>query len=132
MKGMIIGGALALLTAVAGCGTPPKPSLWVRTDGQSARVHPELRTQLEVDQIACNGEMQKAALSGVTIASGGIAGAIAQGQRNAAAMDVAKGCMAEKGYVLVPEDEAAAKSAEFAAANAKLKRPPAKVKKAAR
>lgn len=110
--------ALAILAVLAGCGPPPVPSVFVRTDGRSIKDHPELQPEFEVARTACNGEMNKAALSGVTFAGGGIAGAIAQGQRNEAAGEVGKGCMAEKGYMLVPTDQAEERAREFARAAA--------------
>lgn len=44
-----------------------------------------------------------------------MAAAMAAQDRNNSAEAVAKGCMAEKGYFLVPEAEAEARRAEFAA-----------------
>lgn len=76
--------------------------------------NPVLQTQFEVDRTACLGERNKAALSGVTVAGGGLAGAIAAQERTNAADTVGQGCMAEKGYLLVKEDEADAKRAELA------------------
>jgi hypothetical protein len=92
--------------------------LYVRADGQKAGQNPVLRQQYEMDATVCLGEMQKANLSGVTFADGSIAGAIAAGQRSDAAGQVARGCMASKGYVLVPEDQADQKAAELASINA--------------
>ncbi|MBJ7405941.1 MAG: hypothetical protein JHD07_22565 [Bradyrhizobium sp.] len=71
-------------------------------------------TQFEVDRTACLGERNKAALSGVSVASGGLAAAVAAQERSNAADTVGQGCMAEKGYLLVREDEADAKRAELA------------------
>jgi len=51
----------------------------------------------------------------VTIANGGFAAAMAAQERGSSADAVARGCMAEKGYLLVPADQADAKSAELAA-----------------
>ncbi|WP_212497678.1 hypothetical protein, partial [Bradyrhizobium liaoningense] len=48
------------------------------------------------------------------IAREGLAGAIAAQERTNAADTVGQGCMAEKGYLLVKEDEADAKRAELA------------------
>ncbi len=99
---------------LASCAQPTK-MLWVRIDGQRVSTNPVLLQQAEVDKTICLGERQKAGLSGVTVASGGIAGAIAMQERTQAADQVAAGCMAEKGYLMVPEDQAAAKIAELAA-----------------
>ncbi|GLR91293.1 hypothetical protein [Bradyrhizobium iriomotense] len=106
-------GVAVLCAALGGCAAAPKMG-WIRVDGQSARENPVLQTQFEVDSTACLGERNKAALSGVTVASGGLAGAIAAADRSNAADTVARGCMAEKGYLLVREDEADAKRAELA------------------
>ncbi|MCK1520334.1 hypothetical protein [Bradyrhizobium sp. 17] len=106
-------GVVALCVVLGGCAAAPKMG-WVRVDGQSARENPVLTTQFEVDKTSCLGERNKAALSGVTVASGGLAGAIAAQERNNAADTVGQGCMAEKGYLLVKEEEADAKRAELA------------------
>ncbi|MGO4513722.1 hypothetical protein CT676_38265 [Bradyrhizobium sp. MOS001] len=103
----------ALCVALGGCAAAPKMG-WVRVDGQSARENPVLTTQFEVDRTSCLGERNKAALSGVTVAVGGLAGAIAAQERTNAADTVGQGCMAEKGYLLVKEEEADAKRAELA------------------
>lgn len=104
---------VALCVALGGCAAAPKMG-WVRVDGQSSRENPVLLTQFEVDRTSCLGERNKAALSGVTVASGGIAGAMAAADRSNAADTVGQGCMAEKGYLLVKEDEADARRAELA------------------
>src|SRR5262245_59183144 len=107
--------ACALVLALTGCATAPPPMLWVRLDGQRSRDNPVLGQEFQVAQTVCLGERQKAALSGVTVAQGGLAGAIAAQQRGAAADQVGQGCMAEKGYALVPADQAEEKLAEFTA-----------------
>jgi uncharacterized lipoprotein YajG len=117
----IVVGLLVAGTFLAGCAQQPKV-VWVRADGQRASVNPVLATQFELDSTACLGERNKAALSGVTVASGGFAAIAAAAERGAAADTVARGCMAEKGYLLVPEDQAEAKSAELAAVAAERKR----------
>ena len=106
--------AVAACVALAGCATAPK-MLWLRADGQRASDNPALRTQFELDGTACLGERNKASLSGVTVSGGGLAGMAAAADRSAAADTVQRGCMAEKGYLLVPEDQAEAKQAELAA-----------------
>lgn len=87
----------------------------MRADGQRTLENPVLHQQFEMDRTICTGERQKAALSGVTVSAGGLAGAIAAQQRGDAADQVAQGCMAEKGYILVREDEVEAKRAELQA-----------------
>lgn len=105
---------------VTGCAAAPKMT-WVRVDGQRARDNPVLATQFEVDSTSCLGERNKANLSGVTVTQGGLAGIAAAAERGAAADTVQRGCMAERGYLLVQEDQAEAKNAELAAA-AELKK----------
>jgi hypothetical protein len=106
--------AAALCVALGGCAAQPK-MLWLRADGQRAVDNPALRTQFELDGTACLGERNKANLSGVTVTGGGLAGIAAAADRSAAADTVQRGCMAEKGYLLVPEDQAQAKQAELVA-----------------
>ncbi len=111
---MRIIGVLALSAMVAACASAPKMT-WVRVDGQRARENPVLATQYEVDSTSCLGERNKASLSGVSVASGGFAAMAAAADRSNAADTVQRGCMAEKGYLLVQEDQAEAKTAELAA-----------------
>jgi hypothetical protein len=44
-------------------------------------------------------------MSGVTVSASTFDAMMVQINRNAAAMDVLKGCMASQGYVLVPADQ---------------------------
>jgi hypothetical protein len=106
--------ALLGASMLAGCATAPPPMAWIRTDGQRAAGDPVLAQQFDVDRTVCLGERQKAALSGVTVANGGFAAAIAAQDRGNSADAVAKGCMAEKGYFMVPEDQAEERRAEMA------------------
>jgi hypothetical protein len=69
----------------------------------------------------CLGEREKADLSGVTVAQGGLAGIVAAQQRGQAADAVGQGCMAQKGYVMVREDEAEARLQEFGTVAAEKK-----------
>lgn len=103
---------LALL--LAACATKPPP-LWLRTDGQSVANDPVLTQQFQIDRTVCLGERERADLSGVTYTGGGLAGVVAAQNRSNAADAVAQGCMAEKGYLLVPADQAEAKKQELAA-----------------
>jgi hypothetical protein len=106
--------ALLLCGALAACAQQPKVA-WLRVDGQRATGNPVLAQQFEMDRTMCMGQMQRANLSGVAVYQGGIYGAIARQERDQAVGDVATGCMAEKGYVKVPEEQAEAKHAELAA-----------------
>jgi hypothetical protein len=110
---------LPLLVCMAivfgGCAEPIK-SVVIRSDGQSMADNPVLRHAYTTDELVCIGEMQKASLSGVTVTGGGgLANYIAQSDRNSAANAVLRGCLAQRGYVIVREDEAAAKTAEYRA-----------------
>jgi hypothetical protein len=89
--------------------------LYLRADGVAPGSDPVLNQQFEMDRTVCNGDRQRASLSGVTFAGGGWGAVAAQANRNQAAGQVAQGCMAEKGYVLVPEDQVAQKQQELAA-----------------
>ena len=60
-------------------------TVYLRTDGQDLASNPALREQLDRDRIACQGELED------------------------------KDCMAVKGYVSVPKDQAAAKQQQLAA-----------------
>lgn len=107
-------GFVVLCAALAACAQQPK-MLWLRADGQRAADDPALRTQYGLDATACLGERNKADLSGTTFANGGLAAAVASAQRSNEADTVQRGCMAQKGYLLVPEDQAPARQAELAA-----------------
>ena len=117
---------LSLLSGVflTGCATPPPPDppIWLRLDGKSSRSDPVLAQQFETDRTICLGQAQQSAVGAPIIYYSGLAGAInasmIQQGRQSALLDVAKGCMAQRGYVLVPTSQAEAKLAELAA-NAK-------------
>jgi hypothetical protein len=98
--------------ALAGCA---QHMLYLRADGVAPGSDPVLNQQFEMDRTVCNGDMQKANLSGVTFAGGGLAGAVAAANRGEAAGQVGQGCMAEKGYVLVREDQAPQMQQQLAA-----------------
>jgi hypothetical protein len=96
--------------------------VWVRTDGQRIKEDPVLLQQAQMDLTMCQGELQKANLSGVTVHGGGLAGAAAAVQRAEAASQVGEGCMAQKGYARVPQDQADATRERFASVEAEKKR----------
>lgn len=105
---------IGLISLLAGCSTAP-PHVWLRTDGQSVRGNPALAQQAEIDRTVCRGETSRAGLSGTVIATGGLAGIAAAQERTAAQVDVFEGCMAAKGYVYVPADQADAVAERLAA-----------------
>ncbi len=103
-----------LFTALSltGCATK---MVYLLADGRAPGDDPVLNQQFDMDRTVCNGETQKAGLSGVTFTGGGLAGIAAAAERDQAAGQVGQGCMAGKGYVLVRQDEMAAKQQELAA-----------------
>jgi hypothetical protein len=111
MRGFVM--SLVACVALSACAQQPKMT-WLRADGQRSLDNPAVKTQFELDSTACLGERNKAALSGVTFTGGGLAGLAAAADRSNAADTVARGCMAEKGYLLVPEEQAEAKRQELA------------------
>jgi hypothetical protein len=69
--------------------------VWLRTDGQSGRENPALAAQFESDKAACT-------------VSGGIQ----------------RACMTQRGYVLVPPEQAAATAAQLRAQNPAMQQRP--------
>jgi hypothetical protein len=90
-KTVLIVVAAALL---GGCASLPPPSsaprvipgVWLRSDGQSGRDNPALAQQFEIDKAACTGP---------------------------GSPEPDRTCMGQRGYILVPQDQAAAKAAEL-------------------
>lgn len=99
--------AATTLITLTGCATE---MAIVRTDGQSMAGNPVLTEAFRVDHAVCNGETQKANLSGMGGYNGGIALAI---ERQNAASQVMNGCLAQKGYVVVAKDKADATLAHY-------------------
>lgn len=107
-----------LAATVAGCQTAPQEQyIFVRTDGKRLADDPSFGSKFELDKQMCIGEVQKSAVGAPIIYYQGLAGAITasmiQNQQQAALIDILKGCMAGKGYVMVPQSQAAAVSAGF-------------------
>lgn len=107
-------GAAALV--LAGCQTTAEQQpkrVWVRTDGRPIANNPKLLQQGELDWTICKGETNKVALGVAPIYWRGIAGAInasiIEEQQKKALVDVAIGCMAQRGYRLIPQEEAEAR-----------------------
>jgi hypothetical protein len=100
--------AALLVAALTGCATTPPPppqTIWMRTDGRQGAGNPAMLQQFEVAKTVCVGEMQKTNMSGVTVSASTFDAMMVQINRNAAAMDALKGCMATQRYVLVPADQ---------------------------
>ena len=112
-------GVLCGMLAAAGCQTTDAydQSIWVRTDGQKMSENAALNAAFDVDSTVCTGEVQKAAVGAPVIYYQGLAGAISASmisdQRTAGYIAIMKGCMAQKGYVLVPLKDAEVVAAEF-------------------
>jgi hypothetical protein len=121
-------GVTALTVAIAACAQQTKTT-WLRLDGQSVKENPGFAQKFEIDKLACFGETQKANLSGSTYCRGIADCAITGAERENAMGAVGRGCMAERGYVSVPEDQAAARAAEFRAQQANATAVPTKPKR---
>jgi hypothetical protein len=87
-------GAIIALSLLSACVTATPPEMaWVRTDGRKIADDPLLFKQGKSDIAACNANLDNATL-----------------------MEVAKGCMALKGYVLVQKDQAEEVRSAYSAA----------------
>jgi hypothetical protein len=98
--------------ALAGCAKPP---VYLLADGRLPADDPVVNQQFEMDRTVCQGELQKANLSG-SVRDWSAVG------RVTAVSQVGQGCMAEKGYVLVPVDQVAVRQQELAAVAAEKAR----------
>jgi len=118
MKALRASG-LAMSLALAACQTTSLDEryYWVRTDGQRVSGEPKLQTQFEVDRTVCLGEVQKSATGAPIIYYQGLSGAITasmmQIPQQQALVDIMKGCMAGRGYLLVPKTKAEAMAAQL-------------------
>lgn len=83
---------LVLVLVLGACTTPSQQPqmLWHRIDGRSMQADPVLLKQGEVDRTACDGERQKV-LTANPQNNGD--------DRQNAAFEVMKGCMAKRGYM---------------------------------
>lgn len=85
------------LTLFGLCGCVSNEPVWARVDGRSVKDDPALARQGEIDMLICQGVVQRAALSSSPQdASDYIAEAEALN-------DIQRGCMAERGYLRVPQ-----------------------------
>ncbi|MBB3289914.1 MULTISPECIES: hypothetical protein [unclassified Rhizobium] len=108
--------------ALTACQTasPQDDTVYVRTDGISQVGRPDLQQQFQIDSTVCIGEAQKAAVGAPIVYSNGsllseISAASVNQQKSNALNDVVKGCMAQKGYILVKKSEAVATAQRFRA-----------------
>jgi hypothetical protein len=92
---------------------------WVRTDGKSTSSDPALSQLFQTDKTTCQGEREKVNLSDVTFTQTGFADMSIAAHNRTDAIDAAvNACMTDKGYVLVPGDQAEAQRQQFAAVEA--------------
>jgi hypothetical protein len=106
-----LGSVLLASAMLAGCANEPQPPppaqlVWLRVDGQRGAGNLALTKKFETDRRACLG---------------------ATPQANAPVQPVepaATACMANKGYIQVPQEQAEAKSRALAAAYARRQTPP--------
>ena len=128
---------LCLAVSLTACvHAPPPPMMWVRTDGQRVVGNPALMQQAEIDKTVCVGDAQKTNLSSLTPVetskySWGLDPSVER-QRSQASVDTLKGCMAQKGYILVPADQADTVREQFAstaAARMAAQNPPPPLRK---
>ena len=102
MRTLAIASATAVGLALVGCADPnvapgvqdttslsqpAEKGIWLRTDGQSGKNNPAIAQQFAADKAAC-----------------------------ATVIDVDRACMAQRGYLLVPESQVETKAAELRAA----------------
>jgi hypothetical protein len=81
--------------------------VWLRLDGQRGSGNPALIQQFATDRALCLGRTQQ------------------DDEQDGPVDAPAKDCMAQKGYIQVPKDQAEAKQEELAAANTQKQIPPA-------
>jgi hypothetical protein len=86
---------IVVALALTGCATH---MIYLRADGHDIGGDPVLHQQFDMDRTVCQGELQKANVSGVVFTGGGLAGAFAAAARSQEVDQVGQGCMAGKGY----------------------------------
>ena len=100
--------------ALGGCQTVGPKYIWERYDGKRISGNKMLMQKFEIDSTICKGHTQQSASGMAPIYYRGLGGAIGaamiEQQRQGMLEDVAKGCMAERGYraVLNPQTVSAA------------------------
>jgi hypothetical protein len=127
-----------MAVAVAGCATPaPTHLVWLRSDGKLGD-DPALAQQFEADRSSCSGATGNPSLTRLNPLTPFMPGndAAIEMERGPLANDPMRRCMAEKGYVLVRDDERIqrasvlqAAAAENARREAAQKKPPASAKR---
>lgn len=97
---------VACVLVLTSCAVKPEVKMVnIRTDGQSIRGNPALTQQFEIDKAICEGEVSKANLGGTQLCRGIVDCAVQSEQRGQGLTVVGRGCMAQRGYIYVPEPE---------------------------
>jgi hypothetical protein len=122
-RGVLMRIAVACLLTVltTACATQPKTA-WIRSDGQRSTGDSVLTEQFELAGTDCANQRDKYILSLPAIMDYGLPGFRANAEREEAANELVKGCMAKKGYLLVPEEQAESKRQELLAMEVERKR----------
>lgn len=94
---------------LASCQTTNDPYVWVRADGKRMANNPALQKQGQLDLAICQGEAGKSnAAMPIVVGQPNIYSmGVASGQRNAALNSIVIGCMAQRGYLHLPQSQAA-------------------------
>jgi hypothetical protein len=111
--------ALSAGLLLAGCQTTASSEnlLWLRTDGQRMSGNAALQARAHADLAYCQTQVLATGPSGIDLNAGAISSRAASDPGNAAAISAARACMGSRGYALVPESQAAATLASYAAAH---------------
>jgi hypothetical protein len=129
----------ALTLGACAAGVPQNP-VWIRADGLKIPSNPQFQTQFELDKIACEGaatqahaqvpSSRSACRGSNDCLAAGIVDGIADGITRAnVTIATTKACMADRGYLLVSEQEVEAKQEALRAAAAPPPPPPPSPKK---
>jgi hypothetical protein len=102
-------GSAALVFVLAGC--TQQKTVWVRSDGQPMQDSPGLSERYELDRKICDGQVQTANLSGSSVCGSTAECTTSAVDRGLALRDAGKRCMADRGYMQVPVEEAGGRAA---------------------
>jgi len=98
---------VALLCLLSACAV--NRETFIRTDGQDIQRSAVLQQQREIDLAVCRGEAERASLS----AGAQFAGIHEEIQRVKSSVEVGKGCMATRGYLSAPVEQAEVMRRQF-------------------
>lgn len=110
---IVAAGLIAGAATLSACQTTQQSTseemVWMRTDGKRMTGHQKLLAEYKVAATICEGETAKAAANMPPIYWRGLFGAMqaaaVQTENEKTLLTVAKGCMAEHGYILVPKSQ---------------------------